>query len=563
MLIGSVTAGPKRTRHGRIAVPSGPPGETATGIDGARVIACISGSGGVPAPVRNQVGASGTATRWPARTHVDRSRALSEIAPRRRDNPLTNGAVGAPMTRSPAAGRALHRDAECRRLEDAEAAVHDEHRAAAGRYVLLAGDVDADERTYERRGRDRRAADRDRTGRPGSGRRTDGATRANQRLGAGEVLDVEPVVVAALGKVAVAHATASRAVWIGTTSAHSNSSRSTCWVDLQVRETERTDRATRRAGASVAQQLDHMRRDRGTRDLADTRGARSRTAGSTGKRNAAAEARGLPRRRRARADDVQRAVVATLDRRDHRLGRVVGMQQRERRIGERGHRHRPAAGAGGRAGSARANPPPARSATRTRRRRRGGRARRPRSPRLAAATFRTGSRGAGMTLFVGNRRVDGTRAVHLEAAADDDVLEVARARRRAQRGDRAELGAFDRGSGRHARRRLVHTEVRDDVRRDIFDELARACRGRADRCGGTRPGAVAGGAGRSRRRRSRRPTVFCSRSCATRVPSSPPIPVIEDLHESSPAGPPSACSSGSRRLLRAQVREQDHLADRA
>ena len=58
---------PKRTRHGRIVVPERSARCTATGMIGACVIACISGSGGAPAPVRNQVGASGTATRWPAR----------------------------------------------------------------------------------------------------------------------------------------------------------------------------------------------------------------------------------------------------------------------------------------------------------------------------------------------------------------------------------------------------------------------------------------------------------------------------------------------------------------
>ena len=73
------------------------------------------------------------------------------------------------------------------------------------------------------------------------------------------------------------HATASRLVGIGITSAHSKSSRSTVCVGHEVREPERLDRALARAGAAVAQLLDHVRRDRRARELDDLRRRRPRT----------------------------------------------------------------------------------------------------------------------------------------------------------------------------------------------------------------------------------------------------------------------------------------------
>ncbi len=146
-----VTSGPKRTRHGRTIVPNGPPGVTATGMMRACVIATINGSGGVPAPVRNQVGASGTATRCPARRRGrEVARAVGDrTEPPERSSPRT-AAFGAPDDAQPASGGALHRNAERGRLEDAEAAVRDERGRAFGRHVFLAADLDAHERRHDR-----------------------------------------------------------------------------------------------------------------------------------------------------------------------------------------------------------------------------------------------------------------------------------------------------------------------------------------------------------------------------------------------------------------------------
>ena len=58
-----------------------------------------------------------------------------------------------------------------------------------------------------------------------------------------------------------------------------------------------------------------------------------------GHRDPVAEAHGLPRARRTRTDDVERALGAAHDRLEHRGRGVVGVQQLERRVGERRHRH--------------------------------------------------------------------------------------------------------------------------------------------------------------------------------------------------------------------------------
>ena len=131
-------------------MPNGPPGVTATGTIGALVIACSSGRGGMPAPRRSHVGASGTATRLPARRHARMSGALALIAPSRRTSPPNAGTSGAPTMRSRRATDAPHRDAEHRGLDDAEAAVRDEHGRTGRGNVLAALDLDADQRVEQR-----------------------------------------------------------------------------------------------------------------------------------------------------------------------------------------------------------------------------------------------------------------------------------------------------------------------------------------------------------------------------------------------------------------------------
>ena len=488
--------------------------------------------------------------------HVARSRALSEIAPRRRNSPPTNGAVGAPTTRSrrPVARSTATASAAGSKTPKPRFATMTAPPVV--RHVLGAGDV--------RRGPRTRTSGRDQVGElriePERVDRIAAAEPAAQRLqqrarsprrgrcpavvGAGRSSSgstVAPVMPPPRARSAIGH-------------------------DVGPLE-QLAQHVLRRAQIGEAERARWRGRSNrcGRGGAARRRAARSprprpRSARATARQNGGSTGSGTRPPRRAACHGVaapgptmlQRAVVAALDRGDHRAGGVVGMQQRERRIGERAAPARPAAAAAARAGSGRANRRPARSATRTRRHARSG-ARRPCRDRfdLRAATRRTRVRGAGTTSLVGHRRVQRTRAVHLEPAAHHDVLEVAGVRGGAQRRDRAQLGALGRRRRRHARRRFVDAEVRDDVRRELLDELRRACRGRAGRCAGTRRAAGAGGAGRSRRRRSPSAHARCSISCATRVPSSPPIPVTRD----------SLVRSRSF-CLRAQVREEDHFADR-
>ena len=144
------------------------------------------------------------------------------------------------------------------------------------------------------------------------------------------------------------------------------------------------------------------------------------------------------------------------------------------------------------------------------------------------------------------------RAVDLEPAADHDVLEVAGARGRAHRRDRAQLGALDRGGRAHARRGLVHAEVRDDGRREVLDELGEpiAITGiDAVELGAAQPAA-------------RRDEVDADDLAGPRAL----LDQLRDARAELAAHPGDqhpfhqACSMLS--LLRAQVREQDHLADR-
>ena len=189
------------------------------------------------------------------------------------------------------------------------------------------------------------------------------------------------------------------------------------------------------------------------------------------------------------------------------------MEQRERRIGERRNRH---------------DRQPQQPADRARHVRADHRRVAQRAHRHAVAQAHAGDdrldleqRPAvgrarlGHHVFVGHRRARGERSVDLEAAAHHDVLEVAGARGRAHRRDRAQLGALDRATPgscatRARRRRSARRRSARSLRR-----TPRAGRGRGDRCGGTPRGGAGGAAARSRRRPPRRPT-GAARSAARR-----------------------------------------------
>ena len=266
-------------------------------------------------------------------------------------------------------------------------------------------------------------------------------------------------------------------------------------------------------GASAAPATSDARRDR-------TPQARQHR-----QRHAAAEARGLPRGRRARADDVARPVEAVLDRGDHRPRGVVGMQQRERRIARRADRHdRQAQQPPERARHVRADAP-ARSAARRPARR--SAARRPSPIASTASNERPyGVRRRGHRVFVGNRARARSAVRRPRARCAARRTRARRCRGRVQRRDRAQLGAL-------ARRRRASCATRARTHRSARRRAARTPR-RTRRAGRGRAGSM--------RRNSRaaqpaarrhevdaddlgRPTSRCSISCATRVPSSPPIPV--------------------------------------
>ena len=235
----SVTSGPKRTRHGRIARA-----ERSAGRDrdrestGARVIACMSGSGGVPgtgAQPRRRERDGDEVPGAHARREVARAVGRSRRAGATR--PPTNGhgrRADRRGARRPVARCTATR--ERGRLDDAEAAVRDERpRRPVRGHVLLAGDVDADERADERRAtRSARCGSR-----PNGSIGIAAAEAPAERRGtsdsvARDVVDVEPVVVRRSSRaVAHAHCLPARS-GSGRRSAHSNSSRSTSCVGPQV-----------------------------------------------------------------------------------------------------------------------------------------------------------------------------------------------------------------------------------------------------------------------------------------------------------------------------------------
>ena len=174
---------------------------------------------------------------------------------------------------------------------------------------------------------------------------------------------------------------------MATTSAQSKSSRSTSCVGVRSVEPELVAGPAAVAGASVADEIDDVRGERGARDLGRAPD-RAPQPGQHGQRDAPAEARGLPRGRGAAADDVARSVEALLDRDDHRERGVVGMQ--DARTADRRARspERPGGGAAGPTGSARAIREPARSAARRRAHRSAARRPWPR-PRPRATSART------------------------------------------------------------------------------------------------------------------------------------------------------------------------------
>ena len=250
-----------------------------------------------------------------------------------------------------------------------------------------------------------------------------------------------------------------------------------------------------------------------------------------------------------RTDDVARAVEAVLDRRDHRERGVVGMQERERRIGDRAHRHdRQAQQPAERARHVRAE--------HRRVPQRADRARRMRSATpLAAASTASSERpygvvGRGHRVFVGNRD-RGRSAVRRPRAR------CAARRTRARPCSRPRSSVAD-----------VHASVRSRADAGVIRDAGSYTPKCATTCGAYSStnaasrslsrGSMRRNCARRRRRRGgtkSTPTISsahsrASISCATRVPSSPPIPV-------------TSTRAWSRLLrLRTQVREQDHFADR-
>ena len=256
-------------------------------------------------------------------------------------------------------------------------------------------------------------------------------------------------------------------VAIGTTSAHSNSSRRTSWVGV----------IRCRPSCSIARLPSPVRPRRSNSTTCGAIAAPATSvAAATAPHMFGSTGNGTrpPRRVACQGDAapgptmLQRSVDTVVDRGNHRRRGIVGVQQRERRIREgtdrddrqsqqspertryvRSHdgcvpqRAHPCAGA---------KP----DATRNRL---------DFEQRRAEASSRFGH-----DIFIGNRRACRARAVHLETAAHDDVFEAARAGRCAQRRDRAQLRALVCRGRRHTRRGFVHSEVRDDRRREILHE---------------------------------------------------------------------------------------------
>ena len=112
-----------------------------------------------------------------------------------------------------------------------------------------------------------------------------------------------------------------------------------------------------------------------------------------------------------------------------------------------------------------------------------------------------------------------------------------------------ELGALARRRRAHPRRRLVHAEVRDDLRREVLDE-------RGEPVGVARIDAVELGAAQAAARRHE----------VDADDLGGPVARLEQLRDARAelaAHPGDEHSRRHDRLrLRSQVREQDHLADR-
>ena len=305
------------------------------------------------------------------------------------------------------------------------------------------------------------------------------------------------------------------------------------------------DGAAAVAGAAVAQQLDDVRRDRRAGDLGRRARSRPRTAGAPAA-DAAAEAHRLPRRRRARPDDVARAVVAALDRGDHRLGGVVGVQQRERRVGERGHRHdrqaqQPPSGLG--------TCEPTTGAYRSAHTRHAvaQRARPRRSTSTSSSDAPYGVRGAGIDVFVGHRRVAACAGRRPRArCAPRRTRGCRRARRRSAsrsctaRCARAPTPGVMRDAGSYTPKCATTVGAKSSTnsasRSRSRGSMRRNSARRSRRRGGTKSTPTTSPAhGR------------CSISCATRVPSSPPIPVTStrSLRSAPYARLPPAAGAGT------------------
>ena len=383
------------------------------------------------------------------------SGALALIAPSRRASPPSNGSCGRADDAQPAAPSRAHRDAERGRLDDAEAAVRDDAPPDRSRDVLAA-----------RRRRTRIAASN--SGRHEIGELRVEAERIDRdsgRRARRSCSSASPSGRRGVGRSLVGVERRPR-------SPSTDRPSSVCVTRSCHRLAARRDRDDVGPLEQLAQHV--LRRVRGrVRPSASTRAARRRRCGRGGsaRRRAARSRRPRPRRRarprptsgrqhRAAARGRRGAPPATAwPRRARRRCSgpskrcsiaatiasrgVVGMQQRERRIGERGHRHdRQAQQPAERARHVRADD---RRVAQRAHRHAVAQARRPSPIASTSSSERPyGVRGAGTTSSSGTDAARVRRAVHLEPAAQHDVLELARARGGAQRRDRAQLGALDR-----------------------------------------------------------------------------------------------------------------------
>ena len=551
---GSVTSGPKRTSHGPIAAPKRPPGVHRGGHD-RRVRQRLQRARGARRPRRSAATWARAGPRRGGRRAARRatSGALLEIAPSRRVTVRRTGRRA--RRRRAAARRSRARTATPSAAGSATPKPRFEtiDRGTGLRDVLAARDVDADRRVEQRRRRGRRVAGRGRTGRRGSGRRHG----AGPRRGAVRTCAMRstssrsrsPIV----GRRRSSCRPASPRSRSATTSAHSNSSRSTSCVGTRsASPSSSTARSARRRCSRGAAARSTCGAIAAPGELDDARRDVPERPGSTGSgtrppRRAACHGVAAPR-----TDDVAAGRRAGARSRRPSRGGVVGVQQRERRVGRTRARARPAAAAAGRAGSGRATRPPGAYRSAHDRHAVAQRAR----PRPSASTASSerpyGVARLGHDVFVGTDTRAGRRAVHLEPAAHDDVLE--RCRRA-----RAALSVA-----------IVHSSVRSTADAGVMRDAGSYTPKCATTFGAN---SSTNSASRSRSRGSMRRNSRAAQPPAGRHEVDAdhlvgPVALLDQLRDAraelaAHPGDEHPFTAHRRDLrLRAQVREQDHLADR-